>query len=371
MKTRHRPFSRRGVALLVTVVTIMAVTLIVSQIQLTTALEQKQIRDYIRVRQLQRVLDSAPGLAMRMLEEGGAGLAQDTLQDEWAADKYFDINIDDKRMIRLTVHIEDCARQYSLKPLLEEDPGMLEQNVQNFVEFARACGLDAGVADRLARAITEEADVRRSEDAVFLELTEEEQQAEEEAQEGAGNQPAESKTTQELVPLWLDDFKNVPGLEDEDRYAIERAYIERENPVDPTGPMVVVRFVDQVTMWRNKQPNINTAGREVLLYEVEQLKDHPEAVDEILIQRDEEPFMNVSQLGNIESLTQEEAKQLQAEVRLNSDRFRVTATATEYRIDEFGTVIEAGGARRKARSITILERRQGGSLYTLWRHNEQ
>jgi len=374
VKFRSRPSSssrRRGVALLITVVTIMAITLIVSQLQLNTAVEYKQIRDYIRVRQLKRALDAAPGLAMRMLEEPIAGTAQDTLQDEWAADKYFDIPLDDKRMVRLTVHIEDCSRFYSLKPLLQEDPALLEEGIQRFIEFAQACGLDGGIADRLARAVAEEAAVRRTEDAVFLELTEEEQEAEQEAQQNAGNpqQGQQTQQNQELVPLWLDSFTNVPGLSDEDRYAIERAYIERDDPLDPAGPKVIVRFIDQVTLWRSNLPNINTAGREVLLHDVETLRDRPDTVDEILVLRDEEPFMNVSQLGNVESLTREEARQLQAEVRLNSTRFRITATAAEHRLDDSGSVADSGPIRT-VRSTIIVERRQGGALYTLWRRNE-
>jgi hypothetical protein len=374
MKPGSRPSSssrRRGVALLITVVTIMAITLIVSQLQLNTTLEYKQIRDYIRVRQLKRALDAAPGLAMRMLEEPMAATAQDTLQDEWAADKYFDIPLDNKHIIRLTVHIEDCSRFYSLQPLLQEDSALLEKSIQRFIEFAQACGLDGGVADRLARAIAEEAAVRRTEDAVFLDLTEEEQKAEQQAQQNAGN-PQQSRQTQqnqELVPLWLDDFTHVPGLSDEDRYAIERAYIERDNPLDPTGPKVIVRFIDQVTMWRSNLPNINTAGREVLLHDVETLRGRPDTVDEILVLRNEEPFMNVSQLGNIESLTREEARQLQAEVRLNSTRFRIIATAAEHRLNDSGSVDDSGPIRT-VRSTIIVERRQGGALYTLWRRNE-
>ena len=154
----------------------MALTFIVAQIQLSTGIEYKQIRDHIRVRQLQRALDGAPGLAMRMLEEETADMTMDSLQDEWARDKFFDVQLDDERTIRLTIHIEDCAGKYDLKPLLEENADTLSRNIENFVAFAAACGLDQVVADRLARAIADEADLHRTEDTVFIDQEEDQEQ---------------------------------------------------------------------------------------------------------------------------------------------------------------------------------------------------
>ncbi len=340
---------------MVTLVTLMALTLIVSQILTMTAVEYKEIVTHIRVRQLQRALDGAPGLAMRMLEEKVADMAMDSLQDEWAWDKFFDIQLDPERTIRLTIHIEDCAGKYDLKPLLEENFDTLSRNIENFVAFADACGLDQVVADRLARAIADEADLHRTEDTVFIDQEEDEQEGPEQ---------------QVLVPLWLDDFLSLPALSDDDRYLIERATIQREDPLDPEAPLVRVRFMEQVTMWRQGMPNINTAGREVLLHDVEHLRDKEEAVDEILQRRDEEPFKNVSQLGNVSALTRQEAQSLRREVRLNSERFRVTATATEHRLNEFGEMPEPTGHERTARMIMIIERRSRGQLFTLWRRTE-
>lgn len=350
---------------MVTLVTLMALTLIVSQILTMTAVEYKEIITHIRVRQLQRALDGAPGLAMRMLEEKMADMAMDSLQDEWAWDKFFDVQLDDQRTIRLTIHIEDCAGKYDLKPLLEENPDTLSRNIENFVAFAAACGLDEVVADHLARAIADEADLHRTEDTVFLDQEEDEKEGPEQE-----NEQDKAQEQQVLVPLWLDDFLSLPALSDDDRYLIEQATIQREDPLDPEAPLVRVRFMEQVTMWRKGLPNINTAGREVLLHDVEHLRDKEEAVDEILERRDEEPFKNVSQLGNIGALTRQEARSLRNELRLNSERFRVTATAAEHLLNEFGEMPEPTGRERTARMIMIIERRSGGQLFTLWRRTE-
>ena len=346
----------------------MALTLIVAQIQLSTRIEYKQAKAHIRVRQLQRALDATPGLAMRMLEEKTADMAADTLQDEWARDKFFDIQLDDKRTIRLTIHIDDCAGKYDLKLLLEENPDKLSRNIEDFVDFAAACGLDRGVAGRLARAIADEADLHRSEDAVFID--QEEDQPEGQQQGNRRNKQEQAQQEKELVPLWLDDYLRLPALTDDDRYAIEAAASQRDDPLDPEAPPIRVRFMEQVTMWRKAQPNINTAGREVLLHDVPHLRDKEKAVDEILERREEEPFTNVSQLGNIAALTSSEARSLRKEIRLNSDRFRVTATATEYRLDEFGQMSEPTGRERTARMIMVVERRSKGQLLTLWRRTE-
>jgi len=355
-------------ALLVTIVTLMALTLIVAQTQLSTKIEYKQAKDHIRVRQLQRALDGAPGLAMRMLEEKVLDRAADSLHDEWARDKFFDVQLDDNRTIRLAIHIDDCAGKYNLKLLLEENPDTLSRNIEDFVAFAYACGLDELAANHLARAIADEADLHRTEDTVFTD--QEEDQQEGQAQGDQAEDEDQTQQKQELVPLWLDDFLGLPALTDDDRYLIEQATIQREDLLDPEAPLITVRFVEQVTMWRQGPPNINTASREVLLHDVPHLRDKEEAVDEILERREEEPFQNVSQLGNISALTRPESRNLRSEVRLNSVRFRVTATATENRVDEFGEIAEPTGRQRTARTIMIIERRGGGQPFTLWRRTE-
>jgi len=346
----------------------MALTFIVAQIQLSTCIEYKQAKAYIRVRQLQRALDGAPGLAMRMLEEKTSDMAADTMQDEWARDKFFDIQMDDKRTIRLTIHIDDCAGKYDLKLLLEENPDKLSTNIEDFVDFAAACGLDRAVAGRLAQAIADEADLHRSEDAVFIDQEEDQPQDQQ-----PGNQPNNQATAQqkkELVPLWLDDYLHLPALTDDDRYAIETAASEHNDPLDPEAPPIRVRFMQQVTMWRKAQSNINTASREVLLHDVPHLRDKEDAVDEIIERRQEEPFTNVSQLGNIDALTRSEARNLRKEIRLNSERFRITATATEYHMDEFGQMAGPTGRERTAKMIMVIERRNKGRFFTLWRRTE-
>ena len=107
-----------------------------------------------------------------------------------------------------------------------------------------------------------------------------------------------------------------------------------------------------------------------VLRNVPNLRDKEEAVDEIIERREEEPFTNVSQLGNIVALTSSEARSLRRELRLNSDRFRVTATATEFRMDAFGQMPEPTGRERTARMIMVIERRNRGQLFTLWRRTE-
>ncbi len=321
-------------------------TILLAQMQTTTSVAYERLSRRIKERTCRRALDSVPGLASRILTEGAAGQRFDSLDEEWAKPKYF--NIGD---VRVEILITDCARRYDLKPLLEENPDKLERNKADFVAFADACGLDPFVGERLADAIAQEAEARRLEDTTLVE---------EEAEEGQGeDQEEQTVRSEEMVPLWLDDVLSLPGLAREDREAIRLAGAGYEDPV--TLEWKVVRFLDEITMWRKDQVNINTAGPEVLRYTVPGLQEQELVVDEILRYRAEGAFKNVSQLGNVVGVSEDLANELARSVRLNSTRFRVTATA---RIQ--GS--ETGGLRRRPVMELIMERRPNGRCRVLWRH---
>ena len=344
--------SRRAIALLMTLVTSVALGLIVSQMQTTTAVEREQVIRHLKERACRRALDSLPGLARQMLTEAAADFRVDSLDEDWAQQKYFDIGD-----VRVEVTIEDCARRYDLRSLLVEDSARLETNKASFIAFAVACGVDQALAGRLADAIMQEAAARRVEDQAYIEQLASSDQQQQQQQQQQQPQPTRPKT-EDLIPVWLEDFVSLPDLSESDRRAIKNAQTVRDDAL--TGEKVTVRFMDQLTMWRNGRPNVNTASREVLLYDVAALKDRPDVVDEILRMRAENPFSSVAQLGTVVGLSRDEARQVSTSVRVNSTRFRVTAVATL-------RDAKAAGRLRPATMTLIIERRTRVKFNVLWR----
>lgn len=335
--TSSGPGSQRGFALLLTLLVLTVMSILVSQMVTSVAVSRNKVFSRLRERKCRRALDSALGLAMRMLTEQGADLAVDTLGDDWCRPKYFEIGD-----VRVEIRIEDCARYYDLKPLLEEEPEALEDNREQFVTFATASGVPNDVASRLAEAIIQEAEVRRAEDMVIAETTPE----------------LVAPTDRYAVPIWLEDFLSLPQLTDEDRRAIRFAATLLEDP--ETFAQFTVKFLDLVTIWRKEQLNINTAGAEVLRYSLPGLADNPDAVEQILSEREEEPFQNVSQIAAIAGIPQDQASQISRLARINSARFRVTATAKLMNEKPTFPMIEP-------KMVMILER-SGMTFKTLWRH---
>jgi type II secretory pathway component PulK len=328
---------------------VVVLGVVVAQMRTRTTVADLRIQVRLRERQLRRALDSVPGLASRMLWEDSADLRVDALDDEWARPKAFDIGD-----VRVEITIQDDARKFDLKGLLEEEPEKLEDNKRRFIDFAVSCGVANDVAALLADAIAQEAEARRLEDAVELEEPTAPAEGDGQAQEPP---PAAQPATAAMVPLWLEDFLALPQLSDDDRAAIRRAFIIREDPL--TLEQSTVRFLDQITIWRHKKANINTAGRQVLLAELPEMARLPELVDAILVQRAEEHFNNTAQIRNVVELTKEEARDVARSVQLNSRRFRVTATA---RLRQG----KAPPGLRPGRMVLVLERR-GQAFTTLWR----
>ena len=325
-------------ALMITLMTLSVLVVIVAHVMGSATVARNRVYARVHEAKCRRALDSVPGLAARILTEEGTDVQVDTLGDEWARPKYFEIGD-----VRVEIRIEDCARRYDLKGLLEEEPERLESNIEAFVVLATGCGLDESTARNLASAISQEAEARRLED--LTQTTDAE---------------GETATTEETVPIWLEDFLSLPQLTITDRRAIRAAYALREDP--ETFETITVRFLDQITMWRSAQLNVNTAGYELLRYGLPNLADRPEIVDDLIAQREEEPFQNSSQIGGILGLDQDAARQLVTQVRLNSMRFRVTATATLVRG-------KASFPVRPAEMVLILERKGGNTFTTLWRHS--
>jgi len=325
--------------------TITVLAILVGQMTTATSVSSLRLRGRMIERRCRRALDSVPGMAVRMLTERTEDLRVDTLGDDWAKPMFFDVGD-----IRIEIRIEDCQRQYDLTGLLEEDPETLDAEKMQFVNFAEECGVSLDVATHLADTIALEAETRRLEDMTTTTTP----AAETDAAEGTAPPPV---TTESAVPIWLEDFLALPQLSDDDRRDILTARVTREDL--ETFETSDVRFLDQITIWRTGNPNVNTATREVLLHELLNLGDPERVVDEILDKRAEEPFTSTAQISNLETLTRDEGRQVARYVQLRSNRFRVTATATP--LDG-----KTPAGMRKATMVLILQR-QGTTFTTLWR----
>jgi len=324
--------------------TITVLAILVGQMTTATSVSSARLRGRMIERRCRRALDSVPGMAVRMLTERTEDLRIDTLGDDWAKPMFFDVGD-----IRVEIRIEDCQRRYDLTGLLEEEHEAIETEKAAFTNFAVECGVSLDVAAHLAETIALEAEARRLEDMTTTTTPEAETDADDDAPGAA--------TTESAVPIWLEDFLSLPQLTETDRRDILLARVTREDP--ETFETYGVRFLDQITIWRTGNPNVNTATREVLLHELLNLSDPERVVDEILEKRAEEPFTSKAQISNLETLTRDEGRQVARYVQLRSNRFRVTATATP--LDG-----KTPAGMRQATMVLILQR-QGTTFTTLWR----
>ena len=353
---------RRGFALLLTLLTLMVIAIIVAQVAARVSIENQRIEVRVRERQCRRALDSTVGIAVRLLTESIEDLRVDHLGDEWTRAKTFQIGD-----AKLDISIIDCERLYDMKGLLEEETETLDANKDQFVAFAAYCGLDEVVARRLADAIAAEAEVRRQEDATWAEATADTTTT------GAGRTTSgtgtgttgttgatgtTTTTTEQPVPIWLEDYLSLPQLTDEDRKALLAASFIRPDP--ETLQETKVRFADLLTIWRYDKVNVNTASREVLLYSLPNMTDQEKAIDDLVAQRREEPLKNTAQIKSLTSLDKDQANQVVQKCRLNSRRFRVTATADL-------TTKKGLPQVRQGRMIVILERTGNNVFKILWR----
>jgi len=329
---------RRGIALLLTLLTLTVLSIVVSQMTTSTSVAALRLRARLAERRCRRALDSVPGIAARMLTERTENLRVDTLDDDWAKPKFFDIG-----GVRVEITIEDCQRHYDLNGLLAEDLEELETNKRQFVDFAVECGVSYEVATRLADTIALEAEARRLEDTTTQTVTDDPEEP--------------SSTTTTSVPIWLEDFLSLPQLTDQDRQDVRLARVTREDP--ETFATYDVPFLRQITIWRTGHPNVNTASREVLLHELLNLENPERVVDEILEKREEEPFSTTAEIRSLEELSSDEARQIIRYVQLRSAEFRVTATATL--LDQRTAL-----PMRKPTMVLILKRNQA-EFTTLWR----
>ncbi len=334
--TRRR---RRGAALLLSLLVWATLTIVVAQMDVTSMLALEQSYQEAYRTQCHRALDSVPGIASRMLSETGVDLQFDSLQDHWSLPKVFVFRFgeEEEDVLKLTVTIRDVAGKYDLKGLLDESPERSEASGIEFIGFASSLGLDSLAAEEIVTSIRNEAIIRRAEDeAVMDEFA------------------VDGRTAQQPLPLWLDDFLNLPGISPETRQAFQLAFVEREDPA--SGETVRVRLADQLTSWRQGGPNVNTAELEVLEHSASFLRSRAE---EIVRQRAEEPFRNLSQIQAVASAeeAEEQASPLEtADATVMSNRFEVSAMA-EYR-------------DYVSRLRMIVERDAQGSITILWRRSE-
>lgn len=345
-----QPHARRrrqsGFALLLTLMVLAVLMVVVAHVTARVGVALARSNAYILQRQSRRALDSTVALAVRELTEDIEGLRIDHLGDPWCRPQVYMIGD-----VQIQIRIEDCARRYDLKPLLAEDTEQLEKNKEQFIAFASYCGLDELVARRLADAIAEEAETRRLEDEVRQEA---------EAPPAEGDETAVVPPTSEAgaVPNWLEDYLSLPQLTDEDRHAILAAQVMHVDPA--TFEEVTVRLVDLLTIWRYDKLNINTAGREVLLFGIPGMSEREEDVDALLLQRRDEPFLSLAAVQSQVSLNRDQVIQITKTCGLVSKRFRVTATATFP-----GRKLPPG--MRPGRMTLIIERTGNNKFKTLWR----
>lgn len=331
-------------ALLVTMLVLMALTMLVMQVQTSATMSYRQAKTRMYVHQCRRALDSVPGLVQQIFAAPAASIRADTLLDEWNFPKAFLINLGDTdkpQVVMLAISIKDADRMYDLTQLLATDPDVLKTNMANFVAFTASCGLEASAANDLANAIVTQAQLKYTEDQIFV--------TQPTAPDAApANQPSGATTMSQptttpalktgmakqptaiFQPVWLEDYLDLPGLTAADIAAIQSAYSEYDDPV--TGDTIHTRFVDQVTTWSSSAgtggiPNINTASREVLLGTLPTLSGQTDQVDLILQARAQKPITSLSQLGPKAGLSSQQTSQMRKQVGVTSTNFIVHATA--------------------------------------------
>lgn len=342
---------RRGIALLLSLLTLTALALIVMQMTSDAKISERRLRSRLQERRYRRALDAVSGIATRMLTETAEDLRIDHLGEEWALPKFFDVGD-----IRVTISIQDCASRFDLRVLLEEEVEQLEANRLNFINFAEECGVPYQIATRLAQVIIDEAEARRLEDQIEQPAAATSARAASSA--GANQQAQAGQQEQEAVPLWLEEMLSLPQLSLDERREIIMASVSHTDL--ETFAEVPVPFLSQVTIWRDGDANINTASREVLMYSVPNIANRASMADAILTFREEEPFTNTAQIRNLPDLSKDEAQLLSQNMRLKSKRFRVTAVATP--------IVATRGLRtREARMVLILERTGNNAFTTVWK----
>jgi type II secretory pathway component PulK len=340
----HARRRQSGFALLLTMMVLTVLMVVVAHVTARVGVALARSGAHVLERQCRRALESTVGFAVRGLTEDVEDLRTDHFGDQWCRPKIYMVGD-----VQVEIRIEDCARRYDLKPLLEENAERLEENKEQFIAFASYCGLDELVARQLANTIAEEAEIRRLED----EVKQEAEPAEDEDAEAAAliNEAG-------TVPNWLEDYLSLPQLSEEDRHAILAAQVMHMDPV--TLEEVTVRLVDLLTIWRYDKLNINTAGREVLLFGIPGMSEREDDVDALLLQRREEPFLSLAAVQGQVSLDRDQVIQITKACGLASKRFRVTATATF-----LNRKLPPG--MRPGRMTLIIERTGNNTFKTLWR----
>jgi hypothetical protein len=326
------------VALLVTMLVLMALTMLVMQVQTSATLSYREAKTRMYVHECRRALDSVPGLVQQIFAAPAASIQADTLLDEWNFPKAFLINLgdtDSPRVVMIAISIKDADRMYDLTQLLVTDPDRLKTNMANFIAFTASCGLDAGVANDLTNAIVTQAQLEYTADQNFVSQPSAPNATAANQAPGTTTltQPAMTMTrsaTANFQPVWLEDYLDLPGLTAEDIATIQSAYVEYPDPV--TGDTVHTRFMDQVTSWSSGAggggiPNVNTASREVLLGASPTLAGLSAQVDQIIQARAQQPLTNMSQLANLAGLSTSQSRQMRKELAVTSTNFIVKATA--------------------------------------------
>ncbi len=325
-------------ALLVTLLVLLALTLLVAQVQTSATLSYRQAKTRTYVHECRRALDSVPGLVRQIFAAPAASVQADTLFDEWNFPKAFLINLGDlesPRVVLIAIQITDADRMYDLTQLLATDPDTLKTNVQNFITFSTSCGLTPAVANDLANAIVTQAQLKYTENQIFVTQPTA-------VNTGPANQangtstltttPAPSMASQptaKFQPVWLEDYLNLPGLTADDIAAIQSAGVDDTDPT--TGDTIHTRFMDMVTSWSSSggtggTPNVNTAFREVL-GSTPTLSGQMEEVDQIIQAREQQPITNMSQLSRAAGISTRDSRQLRKELAVTSTNFIVHATA--------------------------------------------
>jgi len=151
----------------------------------------------------------------------------------------------------------------------------------------------------------------------------------------------------ELVPAildWLDpDDDTLPGGAESDYYMhLIPPYATRNGPMPTIGDLRLVRGVNDVifaklsqylTVAPETRVNINTAAPEVIASIDPGLMENPKIVGEILAMRSQHPFNNVTDIGNLPGLGNEQNTLMQ----------NLTTRSTYFTISGMGTF---AGARR-------------------------
>lgn len=354
---KHRGNSRpkRGAVLLLTLLVWASLTIVVAQMDTSSFVALEQAFANTQQRQCRRALDSVPGIVSRMLTETGADRSFDSLEDHWALPKVFTFDIGQDDQLTLTVSISDISARYDLKGLLDENPDRARAAAEDFIEFAEAGGLDSFSAAEIANSILNEAIHRRAEDQAVMDEIQ-----------------AEGGTAQQPLPLWLDDFLDLPTVSDETRRAFRAAYTDIVDPA--TGETIRVRLADQITSWRVGPPNVNTAGLLVLANSGSELRDIAEMIYE---KRAEEPFRTIAQVQLLAAPLTADNNPAGGGPGGGSDgeaapgnEEAISSTIATVASTRFEVRAEAVYQKQAARLRLIVERNAQGAITILWRRGE-